>query len=500
MENLFAAVMNALSPMNLFYLMVGSIIGLIIGVLPGLGPVFATALVLPFTFGLAPAPALIFLAAVYASTAYGDGITSILLNVPGGPGGVAITFDGFPLTRQGKAADALGALVASSFIGGVIGVSALIFIAPPLANFSLRIGPAEYFMLAMFGLSMVAVAAKGDTVKGLILGCLGLIFSFVGLDVTTVALRFTLGSAFLEDGISVISATIGLFAISQVFILAEEGGSISGELLVITSPWPGMISVVKNWFVTLRSSVLGVLVGMAPGIGITTASMLSYVVEQRISPNPESYGKGNIRGVIAPQAASNACVSGELIPAFSLGIPGGATAAIFLAALTMHGLRPGLSFFKDGGVLVDTVFVGMILAQFVFLIIGAFATPMLAKITKIPNALLVPVILALCFVGAFAVRNEILDVVVAVVFGIIGYVLFKNKWPVQCIVLGLVLGEIAESNFHRALQISSGSYGIFIQKPISLVFLVTIVGVLLWTYFGDAIKSRIKRPHGGSPE
>jgi putative tricarboxylic transport membrane protein len=232
---------------------------------------------------------------------------------------------------------------------------------------------------------------------------------------------------------------------------------------------------------------------MAPGIGITTASMLSYVVEQRISKNPETYGKGNIRGVIAPQAATNACVSGELIPAFSLGIPGGATAAIFLAALTLHGLRPGLSFFKDGGIMVDTVFVGMILAQFVFLIIGLFATPLLAKITKIPNALLVPVILALCFVGAFAIRNDILDVVVAIVFGVIGYVLFKNKWPVQCIVLGLVLGDIAESNFHRALQISSGSYGIFIQKPISLIFLIAIVGVLLWTYLGDAIKSRVRK-------
>jgi putative tricarboxylic transport membrane protein len=491
MDNLIAAVMNAFSLVNLMYLMIGSVIGLIIGVLPGLGPVFATALVLPFTFGLEPAPALILLGAVYASTAYGDGITSILLNVPGGPGGVAVTFDGFPLTRQGKAADALGALVGSSFVGGMVGVMALIFIAPPLAEFSLRIGPAEYFMLAMFGLSMVAVAAKGDTAKGLILGCLGLIVSFMGQDVTTGALRFTFGSEFLEDGISVISATIGLFALSQVFILAEEGGSISGDFTLITNPRPGFIAVFKHWFVTLRSSVLGVCVGMAPGIGITTASMLSYVVEQRISKDPESYGQGNIRGVIAPQAASNACVSGELIPAFSLGIPGGATAAIFLAALTLHGLRPGLSFFKDGGIMVDTVFVGMILAQFVFLVFGLFATPLLAKITKIPNAILVPVILALCFVGAFAIRNEILDVVVAIVFGVVGYVLFKNKWPVQCIVLGLVLGEIAESNFHRALQISSGSYGIFVQKPISLVFFIAIVGALLWTYFGDMIKKRI---------
>lgn len=488
MENILAALVNLFSLTNLMYLLIGSVIGLIIGVLPGLGPVFATALVLPFTFGLRPEAALILLSAVYSSTAYGDGITSILLNVPGGPGGVAVTFDGFPMTRKGKAADALGALVGSSFVGGIIGVLALIFIAPAMAEISLKIGPAEYFMLAMFGLSMVAVSSKGDTVKGLILGCAGLVFSFIGMDGVTGVMRFTLGTMFLEDGISVVSATIGLFALSQVFILAEEGGSICGEFILAKNPWVGIRATFKHWITTLRSSILGVLVGIVPGIGISTASVLSYVVEQRMSKDPESYGKGNIKGVIAPQAATNACVSGELIPAFSLGIPGGATAAIFLAAMTLHGLRPGLNFFKSGGVLVDTVFLGMILAQFVFLAFGIFAIPLLAKITKIPNALLVPVILALCFVGAFAVRNNIGDVIVAMVFGMIGYVLFKNKWPVQCLVLGLVLGDIAESNFNRALQISSGSYDIFVKKPISLAFLIGIVIVLAWTFFGDRFK------------
>jgi len=492
MENIMSALANIFSAVNLLYLIVGSVVGLIIGVLPGLGPTFGTALVLPFTFGMSPDSALILLSAVYACTAYGDGITSILLNVPGGPGGVALTFDGYTLTRQGKAAEALGALVGASFIGGLVGVFALMFIAPPMADFSLKIGPAEYFMLAMFGLSMVAVAGKGDTAKGLILGCLGLLFSFVGIDVITGAERFTFGSTFLEDGISTVSATIGLFALSQVFILAEEGGSIAGEFTLVTRPWKGIRATIKYWYVTIRSAILGVSIGMIPGIGISTASILSYIAEKRISKNPESYGEGNIRGVIAPQAASNACVSGELIPAFALGIPGGATAAIFLAAMTMHGLRPGLSFFTSGGVLVDTVFLGMIMAQFVILFFGLTATPLLAKITKIPNAILVPVIMALCFVGAFSVNNYIEDVIVAVIFGVMGYVLFKNKWPVQCLVLGLVLGEIAESNFHRAMQISNGSYGIFVQKPISLVLFISIIAILGWTYFGNTIKGKIK--------
>ncbi|HYE81646.1 MAG TPA: tripartite tricarboxylate transporter permease [Clostridia bacterium] len=492
MENVVTALVNIFSAANFMYLIAGSVIGLIIGVLPGLGPTFGTALVLPFTFGMSPDSALILLSAVYSCTAYGDGITSILLNVPGGPGGVALTFDGYTLTRKGKAAEALGALVGSSFVGGIVGVLALMFIAPPMAEFSLKIGPAEYFMLAMFGLSMVAVAGKGDTAKGLILGCLGLLFSFVGIDVITGAERFTFGSTFLEDGLSTVSATIGLFALSQVFILAEEGGSIAGEFTLVTKPWSGIRATIKYWYVTLRSSILGVSIGMIPGIGISTASILSYIAEKRISKNPESYGEGNIRGVIAPQASSNACVSGELIPAFALGIPGGATAAIFLAAMTLHGLRPGLSFFSTGGALVDTIFMGMIMAQFVILFFGLTSTPLLAKITKVPNAILVPVIMALCFVGAFAVNNYIEDVIVAIVFGVIGYVMFKNKWPMQCLVLGLVLGEIAESNFHRAMQISGGSYGIFVQKPISLVLLISIVAILFWTYFGDVIKAKLK--------
>jgi putative tricarboxylic transport membrane protein len=476
----------------LLYLFIGSIVGLIIGVLPGLGPVFGTALVLPFTFGMPADSAIVLLSAVYSCTAYGDGITSILLNVPGGPGGIAVTFDGYPLTRKGKAAEALGALVGSSFIGGMIGVLALIFIAPPMAEFSLKIGPTEYFMLAMFGLSMVAVAGKGDTAKGLILGCLGLLFSFVGIDVITGAERFTFGSSFLEDGISTVSATIGLFALSQVFLLAEEGGSIAGEYTVATKPWKGFRETIKHWYVTIRSSILGVVIGMIPGIGISTASMLSYVTEKKMAKDPETYGEGNIKGVIAPQAASSACVSGELIPAFALGIPGGATAAIFLAAMTLHGIRPGLSFFTSGGIFVNTIFIGMVLAQFVIMFFGLTSTPLLSKITKIPNAILIPAIVALCFVGAYAVNGEIQDVLVALVFGVIGYVLFKNKWPVQCLVLGLVLGEIAESNFHRALQISDGSYGIFVQKPISLILLILIAAILVWTFLGDKIKNVTK--------
>lgn len=480
---------NVFALHNVVYLLVGSVAGLILGILPGLGPVFACALFLPFTFGLEADSAILLLSAVYASTAYGDAITSILLNVPGGPGAVAMVFDGYPLTQKGKASYALGAMTCSSLVGGLIGVLSLIFIAPQLSEAALAMGPAEYFMLALFGISMVAVAGKGDTGKGLILGCMGLIVSSVGTDVTTGARRFDFGSEFLSDGIPFVAATIGLFALSQMFNLTEENGNISGDYKLGADTFQGVKEVFKNWFTTLRSAVMGVGIGMIPGIGISIASFMSYLVEQRMAKaaDRDSYGKGNIRGVIAPQTATNACVSGELIPAFALGIPGGATAAIFLAALSLHGLRPGLSFFSSGGTLVPTIFIGMIIAQFIFFIIGITASKQLAKVTKVPNAILVSVIVILCFAGAFSIRKEMLDIVIAIIFGLVGYVLFRNKWPVQCLILGMVLGPIAESNFHRALQISNGSFGIFVGGPFAMTMFVIIVGILLWTYIGGYI-------------
>ncbi len=490
MDHFLAALQVATSLHNIGYLLLGCTGGLMIGVLPGLGPVFGVALFLPLTFKLGIDSSLILLSAVYASVAYSDGITSILLNVPCGPGGLAVTFDGYPLTKLGKAGTALGAIAGSALIGDIIGITALVTIAPALANLSLLIGPAEYFMLCMFGLSMVAIISRGSgqTVKGLILGCLGLTVSFMGRDIITGAARFTFGSSFLEDGISFVSASIGLFALSQVFILAEEGGSIAGENVLVSKPWQGVIFAFKSWVTTVRSAVLGVAMSLMPGIGITTSTLFAYMAEQRLSKNPDSYGQGNIKGVIAPQAAANATASGELIPALALGIPSGATSAIFIAALTLHGLRPGVEFFSTGGAKVDAVFIGMFMAALVFFTIGIFAAPLFAKITKVPTSILVPLITVLCLTGSYVLRSEFGDLIVTICFGVLGYFLFKYKWPYQTIVLGLILGSLAESNFHRALQISNNSYLIFVQKPFALVLLVVILAMFMVTYLADPIK------------
>jgi putative tricarboxylic transport membrane protein len=485
MAHILNGLAMALALHNLLYLLLGCVVGLIVGVLPGLGPIFGVALFLPLTFNLPVDTSLILLTAIYAATAYGDGITSILLNVPGGPSGMAITFDGYPLTQQGKAGMALGALAGSAIVGDIISIIALATIAPLLSNLALQIGPGEYFMLALFGLSMISLVGKGksQSLKGLILGCFGLVLSFIGRDVITGAIRFTSGITYLEDGIPFIPACIGLFAIAQTFILAEtEEGCIAGENVLVTKPWSGVVATLKYWYVTIRGALVGVALSIIPGIGITTASLMSYLTEQRTSKDPESYGKGNIRGVIAPQAAANATNGGELIPALSLGIPSGPCSAIFIAALTLHGLRPGLQFFSSGGDEPYSLFAGMFLAAIVFFIIGITCTPLFAHVSKIPKELLVPIIVILSFAGSFAINNRIEDLIVAAVFGVIGYFLFKYNWPVPSLILGLILGELAESNFQRALLISNGSYHIFVSSPLSLSLFLIIVAMLFWTY------------------
>ncbi|MEI7672163.1 MAG: tripartite tricarboxylate transporter permease [Deltaproteobacteria bacterium] len=491
MDHILQGFLMALTPYNIIYLLLGCVVGLIVGVLPGLGPIFGVALFLPLTFSLPVDTSLILLTAIYAATAYGDGITSILLNVPGGPSGVAITFDGYPLAQQGKAGMAMGALACSALVGDMLGVLALATIAPLLANFALKIGPAEYFLLTIFGLSMVSMIGKGkgQVFKGLVLGCFGLAISFVGRDVITGVTRYNFGFMYLEDGIPFISACIGLFALSQIFIMAEKGDMrITGENALVTQPWEGVKATFKNWFATVRGAGVGIFMSMIPGIGITTASLMAYLVQERTARDRETYGKGNICGVIAPQAAANATTGGELIPALSLGIPSGPTSAIFIAALTLHGLRPGLQFFTSGGNEAYSLFAGMFLAAIVFFIIGITCTPLFARVTKIPNALLVPIIGILCFAGSFALRNMLEDLIVTVIFGVIGYFLFKYDWPIACMILGLILGPLAESNFQRAMTISEGSYGIFLGSPVAVAMMSVIVAMVAWTFLGDSFK------------
>lgn len=472
---------TALQPLNLLYLILGSAFGMIIGALPGLGPLFGVALMLPLTFGMNPATAIIFLSAVHAATAYGDSFASILINTPGGVGSVASCWDGYPMAQKGQAGTALGISTLGSFVGGIIGWISLVSLSPLLVWVALKMGPAEYFMVALMALSLLALASGGQVLKGMFLGAIGLLLSFIGRDPITAEARFTFAWPYLEDGLPLAPVVLGLFALSQVLVLSAETGSIS-EFRGVGKVWEGFLVALRLPATIIRSGIVGIIMGVLPALGLSSANVVAYFVEKRAARDPEKFGQGDPRGLLAPEIAKNACIVGDLIPTFTLGIPGSSVTAIFLAAMIMHGIRPGVEFFTQSGVLPYTVFAGILLAQISFFVLGLLFARHFAKVVLIPNALLVPMIVVLSFIASLALRGNIEDVIVTFIFGFIGYLLNLYRYPGACLVLGLVLGDLVEANFHRALLIGRGSYSIFFTRPISLtLFLLTLV-MLSWPY------------------
>jgi putative tricarboxylic transport membrane protein len=462
---------------NILYLLLGTMIGLVVGAMPALGPLFGVGLMLPFTFGMPAATAIIFLASVHAATAYGDSIASILINTPGGVGSVASCWDGYPLAQQGKAGMALGISTTSSFIGGLIGWVSLVVISPLLIMLALKMGPPEYFMVAFMALSLLAMASQGRVAGGLALGGIGLLLAFVGNDPITASPRFTFGLDYLEDGLPLVPVAVGLFALSQAIALAEQGGTIA-QIRSIGSIWQGFAETLKRPFSIMRGAIVGIILGVMPALGLSSANIVAYLVEKRASKNPETFGHGNPAGLVAPEVAKNSCILGDLVPTFTLGIPGSSTTALFLAAMTMHGLQPGVKFFQGSGALPYAIFSGILLAQVAFFLLGLFFARYFAMAVLAPNAFIVPMIVFLSFVGSFAMRNRVEDVLVTIIFGLIGYMLSKRSYPAVCLILGLVLGDLTEANFHRSLLIGRGSYLIFLSTPISIVlFTLTVLSI-----------------------
>ncbi len=478
--------LTAFSSYNILYLLVGSAIGLVVGALPVLGPIFAVSLMLPLTYGMPGATAIIFLSAVQASTAYGDSIASILINTPGGGGSIPACWDGFPMTQQGKSGFALGISAMSCLIGGVIGWISMVLISPILVLAALQIGPPEMFMIMILALSLLAVASKGNTIKGMILACFGLLISFVGEDGITGAIRFTFGHTFLQDGLPMIPVIVGLFALTQVIKMAEEGGTIARVTKLTSGAWSGIKETFRHPTTIMRGGLVGIWLGVLPVLGIAVAAIMAYLVEKRASKEPNSFGKGNPRGLIAPEVAKSSCCLGDLIPTFTLGIPGSPTTAIFLAAMIIHGLQPGPEFFMKG-TLPYVVFTGILLSQFAFFIFGVPLIRWLAKIVLIPNSLLVPGIVALCFIGSYAIRYRMADIIILIIFGVVGYFLARYDYPPVCIVIGFVLGDIAESNFHRTVMIHN-SISVIFQRPIALAILIATIVSLGWPWISPYIR------------
>ncbi|EHA16393.1 tripartite tricarboxylate transporter permease [Halomonas sp. HAL1] len=464
-------------PMNFLLLTSAVFIGFIGGALPGISGVVLVVILLPVTYGLDPTAAFMLLTAIYGSSVFSGLITAILYRAPGTPEAVMTAFDGYPMTQQGQAGKALGIGVLSSSIGGLVGTIALIIFTPVLASFALKFSSPEYFALAVLGLTVVA-SLGGRLIFGLIGACLGLFIATIGFDPLTGTSRYTFGSLELAEGVGLIPVIVGLFAISEVMkrTLGEE---IHQPIKKVSIKIFDMAILRKIGVTLSRSSLIGVIIGILPGIGASTAAMVSYSEAVRWSKTPEQFGKGAPEGIAAPEAANNAAAMGALVPLFALGIPGSGTTAIILGAFIMHGLQPGPMFMVNSSDLVYAVFAGLFIVNFMILL---FSKPFIALFTRllnIPYSALGSIIVMCCIIGTYSVRNSMFDVWLMLGFGVLGFLLEKLKFPLVSIILGLVLGPIAESELRRSLSMSRGDFTIFFERPISATLIV--ISILLLT-------------------
>ena len=479
-DSLLLALDNLLTINSLGFLVMGTCIGLIFGAIPGLGGTTAIALLIPLTFGMKEFEAITLMGGVMAATSTGGSVSAILLNTPGTAPNAATTFDGYPLAQQGKAGLALGAAATASALGGLIGVITLVAVIPIAKEIVLLFAPAEFFLLAVFGLCAIAVSTGGRLLQGLITACVGLIAGFVGYDGVSGEVRYDFGIDFLWDGVKLVPALIGLFAIAEMINLSVKGGTVAEnpEIVKIQKVFDGVKAVFKNYPTMLRGSAIGTFIGAVPGVGGTVAAFLSYSTQVQMAKDPETYGKGNILGVIAPEAANNGKDGGSLIPTLAFGIPGSAETAVFLGVLILHGLDPGPTIlFEHEDVIFTLVLTLTISCVLATLIVLALARS-LALLTMIDVHVLVPTVTVVALVGAYALQTEIGDVYVALVFGIVGYLMIRFDYPRVTFTIALVLGEITERSFHQTMLISDDNWSIFITRNISIILLVLIAAAL----------------------
>lgn len=477
-----------LKPLPIIMVLVGTIVGMLVGSLPGLTATMGVALLIPFTFGLNPLAGLSLLAGIYCGAVYGGSISAILLGVPGTPAAVATILDGYELTKQGKALDALGAAVVASAIAGIISTFALLVAAPPIARFSLKFGPPEMFMLAVLGLALIASLSGTEVLKGLVAGCVGLVISTTGMDPFTGTLRFTYNIPALYDGIPLVAALIGLFCIPQLIDMVEE--KYRSTKLVQSTEIKGLAllswdELKRNWKLILRCSVIGTIVGAIPAAGTDIAAFLGYSEARRSSDRPDKFGTGMIEGVLGPESANNGVTGGSLIPLLTLGIPGNAVSAVLLGGLLIQGLTPGHALFAEHGDITYGFIFAMFAANLTFLLLGSTLVKYFAYITKLPTEITVPLIGSLCVLGSYAIRSNIFDSMIALLLGLMAYGAKKLKIPMAPICLALILGPIAEFNYGRAVlmaQTRNVNFFIFVfSRPIVLVLTGFTVLLLLAT-------------------
>lgn len=477
---------TAVSGWNLLYALIGVTFGMLVGVLPGLGPTAGTALLLPLTFGMSPVAAVIMLAGIYYGAMYGGTITSVLINTPGESASLITCLDGYPMARQGRAGTALGVAAIGSFIGGMFALGLLIFVGPLVAQQALKFGPPEYFALVVVGLSLLVGLMGKSLVRGLIGALFGLTLAFIGIDSVTGTLRFTFGQTDLEDGLEFVSLAMGLFGLSEIFMTAEENLHAQAtkppkiqNMLPRREEWgPALKSI-------LRGSALGSLIGLVPGTNSVIPTILSYSIEKKVAKDPSRFGKGAIEGVAGPETANNAYAGAALIPLFTLGIPSSPSVAILLGAFIMHGLTPGPTLMQKNPEFVWGVIASMFIGNLILLVMNLPLANVWAQITRIPFRILLPNILIIMAVGSYSINNRLFDVGMMLAFGILGYFMKKVQFPLGPVLLTYVLGKILETSLMKSLTIFNGSFMGFFQRPISATLLVIAISIIAVSlYFG----------------
>lgn len=481
MTGILAGAAMAFKGSAILYTALGTILGIVFGALPGLTSTMAVALLIPITFGLDPISGMGMLAGAFCGGTAGGAVSATLLRIPGTPSSICTTFDSFPLAQKGKAGLALGTSVVVSFIGGIFSLATLVMLAPQLARWALKFGPTEYFALAVLGLTIIASISTKSMVKGIIAGAIGVFISFIGLDPVSGITRLTFGVPNLLSGLNLLPVLIGLFAVSQAFSEAENigmkidvavKGKVKGEL-------PKLKVILERWKILLSSSVIGTLVGILPGAGGSIASFVAYDQAKRLSKTPDEFGKGCIDGVIASETSNNAMTGGALVPMLTLGIPGDSTTAVMLGGLLIHGLRPGPLLFKDEIEIVYGIFLMLMLANVFMLVFQFFGIRVFVNILKVPRYMLTPLILVMCAIGAYGVSGSIFDVKIMLLFGVIGYFFEKLDFGVAPVVLGLILGGMAETQFRRGFTMYGGDMTVLLTRPITLLLLIASVIFLL---------------------
>jgi putative tricarboxylic transport membrane protein len=469
----------ALQPVNLFYCFIGTLIGTLVGVLPGLGPAAAIALLLPSTFHATPVSAIIMLAGIYYGAMYGGSTTSILVNIPGEAASVVTCIDGHKMALNGRAGKALGIAAFGSFIAGTFGVFALTLTAPILSGVALKFGPPEYFSMMIVGITVLTYLSSGSMVKSLMTAIAGLILGGIGMDAISGRYRFTYGMQILADGVGLVPLVMGLFGISEVLENLEK--EIKRE--IVSAKFKNLFPNLQDWKDSAgpisRGTVLGFFMGLIPGGGAIIASFASYAIEKKVAKHPEEFGYGAIQGVAGPEAANNAAASGNFIPLLTLGIPCNAVMAILLGALMIHGLQPGpLLMTKAPDIFWGTI-VSMYLGNVMLLVLNLPLIGLWVQVLKVPYYLLYPLILLFCLIGAYSVGNNTGDVLLMLVFGIVGYLMKKFEYDAAPLVLAVVLGPMLEEAFRQSLMMSKGDFAIFVSRPLSLTFLVLALLLLI---------------------